>query len=494
MKKYFTTPLISFHILASLALLAMVGIVWLIVGQRPNFELISGIEYLTFFCLGIYSWILFSAYQVRGAINIYLILVFLSIPFYLGDQISILLGLESNMLLSDHSILDRIIPDADIFQAMFLLMSCLISLHVGYLLTVCPKSEKSFPVVTSSFSSKKGVSSQAMLCISALIFLITLIPTIVARGYEMFVAITVGHLSFRLDADQYMTGIFYYFDYLADWFVPACLMMLISCRTSFYKRLATYSILGYCALYILAGNRFEVLGVLIALGCVYVYWFKYRLPLSKICKYGLLIFAIIIIFEMVGLARNNSSGVNMFSWNVLKGVLDKGFLYSIFETTGNTFTSIANTIRCVPSLEPFNYGKSIVGSLIYILPSSFRDVLMGNMVLHISATLSPYYYGWTLSGYGSSYITEAYFNFGYYAIGVVVLYGVILGKVINSLTHPVYHLPYRFFFYSYLILEFSMAIRNDLYQIPRHLVLYVLIPYILCRLISKQTTNSPYDK
>lgn len=474
------------HLVITVFLLLIVVMVWSFWDSSYHTNLVDGLNTLTYICIIVYCWISFSAYRIHGRPNIYFALILLSIPFYLGDQLSVLLHLQDKMMTSDHSILDGIIPAEDIYSAMFLLMSCLLTLHIGYVVVYRKVNSDEI------YNEESGVITRSsMRMVGMIIYAITIVPTFIARMYEMYIAITIGHLSFRLSSGQYFTGIFYLFDYLSDWFVPSCFMILIANHKNKDKIFSTISILAYCVIYVLSGNRFEILGIVFALSCVYIYWFGVKVPLRKIVKYGIVAIIGIIVFEIVGAARNVSSGVSMFSKEVLDAVFERGILYSIFETTGNTFTSIANTIRCVPKMVPFNYGKSIIGSLIYVLPSGIRNSLLGDTILHISATLSPYYYGWTMSGYGSSYITEAYFNFGYFAIPIIIIYGIVLATVSNNFVRRSKENAYKFFFYIYLINEFAMAIRNDLYQIPRHLVLYVLLPYFVCKLISKRNLNRP---
>jgi hypothetical protein len=472
------------HTVVTCLYLLIVLLMWSFWDPVKHDDLVRGIKILTYLCLGVYIWIAFSAYRIHKQANVYLILILLSIPFYLGDQLSILLHYQDKMMTSDHSILDGIIPNEHIYSAMFLLMACLLTFHIGYI-TIYDRKRNN----DDSIRAREGISRSVMRMIGMAIYLITIIPTLIARMYEMYIAISIGHLSFRLSSGQYFTGIFYFADYLSDWFVPSCFMILIANQNRLDKIISTMSILAYCVIYVLSGNRFEVMGIVFALACTYIYWFEVKVPLSKIFKYSFLAFLGIIAFEVVGAARNISSGVSMFSKEILDSVFDRGILYSIFETTGNTFTSIANTIRCVPAMVPYNYGKSIIGSLIYIFPSGIRNALLGDTVLHISATLSPYYYGWTLSGYGSSYITEAYFNFGYFAIPIVMIYGGVLAVVSQNFIDKSKDNAYAFFFYIYLINEFAMAIRNDLYQTLRHVVLYVFLPYFVCRIVSIKTKN-----
>lgn len=435
-------------------------------------DLKTSLWWLTWLCIIVYAWILYSSYLISfRKINIYFSLILLTIPFYLGDQISIIFGYEERMFASDHSILDGIIPNKAIFIAMFFLIECLLFLHIGYLVGYTSPQKK----VLISHADINYSEISRMNLIGWGIYFLTFIPMIVIRAYDIYMSRSMGHLAYRLS--NKVNGVLYCFDYIADWFIPACLIILISAVHKRDKNIATLSIIGYWILYLLSGNRMEIIGSFFAVAGIYLYWYKIKVSKITLVKFIAIAIIGILIFQIVGAARDVSDGSGIFSLETFNIVMKKGFLYGIFETTGNTFTSIANTIRCVPDFVDYNYGKSVIGSVLYIFPRVFREPYISDIICHISAVLSPYYYGWTISGYGSSFITEAYFNWGYFAIIAVMIYGWIVGKVMSTIEQAAHNTPFLFYFCIYMLLEMALAIRNDLYFIPRHLFLYVLIPY-----------------
>ena len=444
-------------------------------------DLRQGVIGLTIFCILMYIWLLVSSYRIAKGINIYFALIILTIPFYLGDQLALLLGFEELMMQSDHSILDGIISDKVIFQAMFFLMESLLCLHLGYLIAYKSKKNKELYEQKRECVNIRQIKS--MKYIGWVFYVLTIIPTIVIRLYDIYMSILLGHLDYRLSGGA--TGIFYYFDYLADWFVPACFILLIFADKKLEKNFATISIIIYCVLYLLSGKRMEIVGFVFATVCIFIYWYKIKISYKKAIKYCIWGILAIFVFQIVGVARNNAGGLNMFSADTIAEILGGSFIYGILETTGNTFTSIANTIRCVPEYLDFNYGKSILGSILYILPSTLREPYLSSIVTHISAVLSPYYYGWNISGYGSSFITEAFFNYGYFGVIIIAIYGIVVGKVINSIENVNLKKPFEFYLAIYMCLEIANGVRNDLYFIPRHIVLYVLLPYLLSVLLRK---------
>ena len=448
-----------------------------------NSELEFGLKKTTLLSIVIYIWLLYSSYSINNGINIYLIIIILTIPFYLGDQLSLILGYKELMLKSDHSILDGIISNESIFKAMFYMIECLLFLHVGYL-----SSQKGHFFNNTEYANVSINTTQIkqMNFTGWIIYILTIIPTIVIRVYDVFMSIKMGHLAYRLYGS--VSGVLYYFDYIADWFIPGCLIILIFNNTVFEKKVASVSVAIYFFLYLLSGKRMEIIGAVFAIACVYLYWYKIKISKNNI--FGIIISSIVIIFifQIVGNMRNASGGIKMFSIESIEEALSSNFLYGVFETTGNTFTSIANTIECVPSRVDFNKGKSLLGAILYLFPSTIREPYLSHVITHISAKLSPFYYGWEISGYGSSFITELFFNFGYYGLLISILYGIIVGKVVNSIENVNLKQPFTFYLCIYLLLEIVQGVRNDLYFIPRHLFLYVFMPYIFSRFLVKKTS------
>ena len=462
------------HIFFSFFALFIVLLVFLIFDFEQPIK--SGLYKLTFLNLLVYLFIFISSYKYQRKINVYTVLILLTIPFYLGDQLSIVLGYENKMLEEYRSILDGVISNRSIFMAMFLIMWSLLFLHVGYLLTYKPRSA----VKTIEQNAFEG--NRAGKIVGWLFLIVTLIPALITRIYDVYMTITLGHLAYRLEAPS--TGFIYYMSYFADWFVPSSFILLIFSTNRIEKRIATGAILLYCLLYLLSGNRMDIFGYVVALVCVYIYRFRSKITKKKVFLATFFGLFTIFVFEIVGYSRNAAGGISMFSLDNILSVISEGLIYSVFRTTGNTFTSVSNTIQCVPALESFNYGKSILGSLVYVFPSVLRGNSLDNIVTHISALLSPYYYGWNVSGYGSSFITEAFFNYGYFSIFIVCIYGMIIGKIVSNIENGAGNRPFLFYFSIFMLIEITMGIRNDLYFIPRHIVLYVAVPYIFYSLLS----------
>ena len=460
-------------------ILTIVMIVVFQVDFPDSFEKSSNI--MTIFALGIYSWIICSSpARINGKINLYRVFVFLTIPFYFGGQILILLGYSKRLGLERYSIIDGRISTMISVDAMQYILIALLCMHIGYLINQ-PNKEVSYKSshIESNERLIKGIDF-----VSTVLLIVTFVPTIARLIYDVISARTFGHLAaFNMRNEESYLGIWFLFTYIQGWFLPACYMKLIAGK----NRKIVYALLAiYCVLYLLSGSRFQILLIIFTVFMIETYWNERRIQGRKLLKYGLLLWLLVVVLRSVSYTRDlTGSGLSLQSvFNVLGGDV----IYETLYETSTTFTSVANTIKYCPSYISYNYGKSILGSIIYVLPAFLRPSIINDIVLHISAELSPLYYGFTGAGYGSAFVTEAYFNFGYYAYVVLIVFGGLVGALIKRIIHCAGKKDaFNFIVSMYIMSELAWGIRADLYLVPRHVVYYVIIPLVIARVFSNHT-------
>lgn len=126
-----------------------------------------------------------------------------------------------------------------------------------------------------------------------------------------------------------------------------------------------------------------------------------------------------------------------------------------------------------------------MGSILLFLPSFMRFDFFETYNLVVSATFSPLYYNTNLIGYGSSFITEAYYNFGYLMFPFMILMGALFGKLENLLIKAkVTRNAPLFFLITYVLSELIYIVRNDIYAIPRFVIFYAIVPLVLYKCLN----------
>ena len=126
-------------------------------------------------------------------------------------------------------------------------------------------------------------------------------------------------------------------------------------------------------------------------------------------------------------------------------------------------------------------GETYLAGLLYVLPNG----LTGNAYLQsksVDEVFSPYltYYG----GVGSSFIAEAYFNFGVYSVVLFFLYGVFIAMLQNVVERSYVKGSYGTLFAccaAFMLMSFY--IRSDVRTFPRYFIWNALPVIIVQQLI-----------
>jgi len=451
--------------------------------DHPN-NIISAIQVYTIFAIIVYCWIIFSApSKVENKINLYRIFILLTVPFYFGGQILVLLGYEGRLEAERYSLLDGRLSLDSTVMAMQFIISALLCIHIGYLLTNPAYEER---IATSKIARNEEII-RGINIVATILIVATIGPSVARLVYDIVSARAFGHLAaYNMRSEEDYMGIWFIFTYIQGWFLPACYMKLIAGK---YKKGIYILLLAYCVLYLMSGSRFQILLILFSVFMIEAYWNEREINKKAIIVTLVAGWFLLVLLRSVSYTRDlTGSGLSVDS---VMDVIGGGVVYEGLFETSTTFTSIVSIIQRCPSYLPFNYGLSVLGSLIYVLPSFLRPSIINNIVLHISAVLSPLYYGYKGAGYGSAFLAEAYFNYGYFSYLILVFFGILLGVLIRKIIHAAYEKDaYIFLVSMYIMSELAWGIRADLYLVPRHVVYYMIIPLLIARSISRRLINN----
>jgi oligosaccharide repeat unit polymerase len=379
------------------------------------------------------------------------------------------------------SIVDGRIPNEFQFQAMKYILLSLLFLHIGYVLVLSINNRENRTIRINNVNNTTKIL--ALRKVALVIFFVTLIPMLLRMGHSISLASSYGHLVYRsLKANEEYLGGWFYISYITGWFIPACYMLLITATTNKQKNIGLVIIGIYCVLYLFTGSRYQLIEIVTSVLLIQIYWHKIELTSRTVFKYLIFSILILIVLKGVGYTRDLSTGTQLLTIDNVKTIFKSGLIYEVLSTTSTTFTTISNAIYHCPTTINYNCGLNLLGSIAYIFPRFLRPSWI-NMI-NVESVFSPLYYGWTISGYGSSFLAEAYYNYGYFSYIVMIVYGLVLAKICNMIRNSSQKMdPYRIYISIYLCSEIIWAIRSDLYLIPRHMVLYVIIPISFARLI-----------
>ena len=425
--------------------------------------------------LPLYYYMIQTTIKYRGVRNTFFMLLFLSLFFYYGQHFVVIIDPGFYTQNDIGGILSRKIPDGYIVHASYIAVICMLILHAGFF-TVKPK------LISNSCNLSNGANHKAydktLITAGWIIFFIAIIPTIkyLVALFEM--QLVYGYLGRRtMEEDENyleLLGVAQWQILLANLFLPSIYALLIGYRGQGKTKLV-YVFLGiYMVLYLLTGSRFVILKAIVAVVLIQSIWVN---PLKKYNLKKLAIIAVItaVVFSLGTTIR----GYTEDSMDIEEAT--EGFALSgILGESGITFTSISNVIYCCPDKVDYFYGKSLLGSVLQCLPGFLRFGFFDHNVLSVSATFSPLYYGQgTEHGYGSSFIAEAYYNFGYLMFLFIFILGVLIGKLDKSLVKSyIKNSSFLFFVLVSISGELVYGVRNDLSNIPR-IFLTTILPIVI---------------
>lgn len=439
--------------------------------------------YYTVIALVGYFWIfLVIPKKVNQKLNLFLIFVAITIPFYFGGQILIILGFGNQLKEEAYSLVDARVEMKYNVEAMKYIIICLQVLTIGYLCIGDGNHSSRL------FCNQHKFNFKAINKMATILLVISFVPTIARLIYDIVMAQIMGHLGLmHAKSEEDYLGIWNIFTYIKGWFLPACLMK-IACGSNKGKAVGHVFLFIYCVLYLFSGSRYEIIQVAFAVMVLYSYGTTQKIDKRKLLWISVIGYVGLIVLRSVSYTRDETgSGISMES---IIDVIGGGVFYESFFETSTTFTSVSNLLKYCPSVLPFNYGLSVVGSLLYVLPDFLRPSLIEHIVLHISAELSPYYYGFEGAGYGSAFITEAYFNYGYFAFLYVFFVGLAIRKLTDTISSSVLNgNKIGLLVCTYIMTEMIWAIRSDMYLIPRHLVYYMFLPLFFSRFLTTKVSK-----
>lgn len=423
--------------------------------------------------------------------NSYHIFLVLTFAFYFGGQFLVTFGYYEQLADRMFSVVDQRVTLNAKIQAMNYVLIVLMLINVGY--------NWKWSKIDFSNTRKKNttINKKLILQIAMILFWITIIPTFISLGKSVVLSATLGHLEYRSEKAA-ETGIWFLFSYISGWFRPACFMILLAAENKRSKIVAYAGLIAYCCLYLMTGSRYQIIEIAYCVFAINYIWKDKKIKRGNLVKVIILGLVLVTALKAIGYARAVETGASIFSIEAIKQVFQDNIIYEIFYTTSTTFTTISNAIMRCPTGIPFNMGKGYLGALLYILPSSLRPSDMTIFNTDVESVFSSLYYNWTLSGYGSSFVAELYYNLGVFGFLVAPFFGGFMARIIGKMEcYSNYQHVYAFYSMIFLFSELLWGVRSDLFLVPRHMFLYVFIPWIVLKilhnLISKKSGVS-YEK
>lgn len=302
----------------------------------------------------------------------------------------------------------------------FFVLATIQSVFIGYLLRWNPNRMKNVGV----FSEEKGRCYEKIIRKCSIVILIISTPFRLLSDYNM-IAKSEASGMYIGGAVTYGFG-----DDLQALFIPGLVGLLYSLRKKKKAHNIVFGIYIFSSLLVMSlsgSRRYYITAIIILL----VYYFNEvktgdNRKKIKIFSYIGLIIAVFILLNFATMIRNyrHSGDILRMMIEHKSELLSLDAIWEAMAEFGITGKCVYYTCYYFPSSIPYQYGKTFLFSLIYILPIGWLIDLkasVGNMIFQLSH-----------NAVGGSLMADMYANFGILSILPAVFLGNIIAKITLS--------------------------------------------------------------
>ncbi len=419
----------------------------------------------------VYSYLFVSSWHLARHINFYIIFLFSTLVFFWGQHIILLCNVDFTE--PNRSILSGRVADwAMMFAGVFILQSML-TMHIGY----CLFFKKYRNTKYIEIYDEKTSNTDVLLKIALGIMAISIIPAFSLALENLGTASIHGYGMIFQTENYQLTSFSNIKRFISLFFIPSTYLIYILASKKL-RIVILLILMAYSLVLLTTGSRIIVFMIAFALFMIHYKKFQ-KLRARTIILLGTVAFFLMLSLSVVSSVRNvlyTSDNIGEIVVLATEKSFDNFIVFSVFEELGFTYNVIACVIENCPVPVPYNYGLSYLLGLTAIFPNVFGGT-------HIAAQNTDMLFAefyTTQGGIGSSFIAEAYYNFGRWGLLVMLVFGMLLAKLCFWLEKSANEKLFRVFFLcvysSSLILFYT---RSDTATFPRNFVYYGLFPLFL---------------
>ena len=406
--------------------------------------------------------------------DFYAILIVITFVFMFGQHFLYWL----NIYPKDMIILtDRVHSEA-LYDTGFLVCFSIIAMNIGYLLINPPKT------VRDSLYQKSFDDERCRFCLykaGKVFFFISLVPTLIELVTNIYLTFTVGYAERLTNSEYKRSGITNITGIISGFMIPAIIALFISRKPK--QKWPVIVLVGYTILYTLSGSRINTMILLVSTLYIQNKFFT-KLNKKRIALYLVAAIIVMFAFSVVSSARKNI-GIGKDNFSMIQSSIDEiaenNPIVSALSEAGYTFEATSAVIDNCPNNKPYNKGLSYISGLLYIIPNGFTGDFYNSIASSTDDTFKGYInaYG---SGIGSSFIAEAYWNFGYVSLLLMIVFGCFIGKICSKIDVAIKTKDYSIIYIClYVLITITFYVRSDTRTFYRNFIWFGLPVLLLYR-------------
>ena len=469
----------AFPVVATHILLLLIGlpIVYFLVSidQDPQFQ----IRLTSAALVGLFAWSLWSWYKATGkAFDPYIIFLVIVMLFNGGHAILALFNFN------ERGVLDGIFQPYVTLQALFSVVMAIGFMHLGALMGVKKAARR---IRRAGNPHVSAVTASAAKIVGWVLLAISLPASVVVLGNALKQVLAGGY--FILFQSEAKTGVDAGPQIIAAFLVPAALILLATGANSRRQRLFTLAVIAvYSLTRLFLGSRYYAMMPLISYAWL---WHRCVRPLPKTLMIAA-VAVVLVVLPLVGATRNIKGGDRLSIQSFVEAYTsDSSPPIALLHEMGGSLNTVAYTTTIVPSTHDFELGESYGYAFLTVFPNLFWDlhptIAHGIPSIWLTWQVDPFLAN-IGGGLGFSLIAEAYLNFGWIGIPIILFaIGLLYGRLTSW-----YELSMdstKFAIAACFCNVFTLYARSEMAVLFRGIIWYCVIPCLLIIFVKSYHTN-----
>ncbi|PIC69188.1 hypothetical protein CSV77_15160 [Sporosarcina sp. P16b] len=371
--------------------------------------------------------------------------------------------------IGDFNIFNRLENDV-LYHGIVYVMLAYAIYQVGVLLAIESKN------VYIEFTTKTQKEDNYPVFLSGLIFFtIGFFPYLINILNSLVVVLTSGYSAYYRDGvrlNNSFIGLGYY--------IFTGLIFIVVGGQKKYKKWAVYFIILLSVLKLMSGDRGDAIVFIFTAYMLYNYFIKKSNP--SILKTTLVLILSMSIVPIIGALRH--SATNQATPDIWTIIHENNIVISTFSNLGGTFWPLGKIIEIFPMYHEYLWGGTYMISILLLIPSFLRIGYLSEVDKIYSSPA-----GWLMEylnmtyGPGFTPFAESYMNFGWVGILFMGAFGFLVSKTLCIKVKNNKDVPLMLGLSILSFMFFALATRSSFNYIIAYFTRYVLIPFIIIKLI-----------
>ncbi|UOQ95062.1 O-antigen polysaccharide polymerase Wzy family protein [Halobacillus shinanisalinarum] len=374
------------------------------------------------------------------------------------------------------------LPLESIVKAEIYTLICFSSLFVGGLISLYFSKNKGKKM--NDFQETNTIF--AFRNVGLLLFSLTLLPTIYFMFNNFQLASSVGYGA--LSGSSSSNIISKIISMMSDYFIISLVLMLIGYKDKkVIVNIINFIAILYSFSYFLLGDRAIPTTIILM-----VLWFntniRKKVNFKSYIKILVLVTALLTLFPIIGDLRTEGLiSISELTSNISLNSKEEesNFVVESIGTFGYSMFPLVKTMDIVPEVSPFKFGSSYFFALTTVVPNIFGGQHIGAQ----NSALAQWLMNILDMNYGPGYSipAEAYYNFGWFPVPIMILMGILFAKLLTFTTFDKGNYIKLFIILSFFYMNLT-APRAEFLGIVRDVTYYIIPVYLLLLLAINHIT------